>query len=529
MKSWSKSDLVPALRCVDGGFRGKFLVSVVPGSTHNILASCASVRPKARIQMAAIGEQSEATIEQQSEDAKNTEEEAMGNTSNNETSNCSMQSVEGFSTRYLNEKWIGRYDDTGQYMEYHNNQWRPLPEDDLVFVQQLWLEQEAAETQVVNGVKMKWNATAQEWQRADQEVDEDFIASYQANYGVQYDYSKMDEERKAKEAEKLKNNPAEKEEKKKGKVPSEPQGWVDMEEKVHAVYVNNLPLDITLDEFKEFMSKCGVIQADARTNKPKLKLYVDENGDLKGDGRCVYIKKESVDLALSILDGFHLRGKEVHVEKARFEMKGEFDPTKKRKKLTNAQKKKFMENQNRIFEWKPEKPRNYRPISDCTVVIKNLFTLQMMEKNAALMMDLKEEVQQSCSKYGAVKKVIVYDNNPEGVVTVTFETTDESDMAVKMLNGRIVDGRRLEVCLWDGKTKYKVQETEEERKRRLAAWENYIKGDSDDEDERKNGPSEQDSSPKSSSAEGNSEDNSERCDQGTTPEKRPKLTDEGEQ
>ncbi|KIH45424.1 hypothetical protein ANCDUO_24535 [Ancylostoma duodenale] len=315
----------------------------------------------------------------------------------------------GFSTRYLNEKWIGRYDDTGQYMEYHNSQWRPLSEDDLMFIQQLWLEQEAAETQVVNGVKMKWNAAAQEWQRADQEVDEDFIASYQANYGVQYDYSKMDEERKAKEAEKLKNNPADKEEKKKGKGSTEPQGWVDMEEKVHAVYVNNLPLDITLDEFKEFMSKCGVIQPDARTNKPKLKLYVDEKGDLKGDGRCVYIKKESVDLALSILDGFNLRGKEVHVEKARFELKGEFDPTKKRKKLTNAQKKRYMENQNRIFEWKPEKPRNYRPISDCTVVIKNLFTLQMMETNAALVMDLKEEVQQSCSKYGTVKKVVVYD------------------------------------------------------------------------------------------------------------------------
>ncbi|RCN32357.1 hypothetical protein ANCCAN_21835 [Ancylostoma caninum] len=425
-----------------------------------------------------------------------------------------------------------------------------------------------------------------------------------------------------------------------------------MEEKVHAVYVNNLPLDITLDEFKEFMSKCGVIQPDARTNKPKLKLYVDENGELKGDGRCVYIKKESVDLALSILDGFNLRGKEVHVEKARFELKGEFDPTKKRKKLTNAQKKRYMENQNRIFEWKPEKPRNYRPISDCTVVIKNLFTLQMMETNAALMMDLKEEVQQSCSKYGTVKKVVVYDTNPEGVVTVTFETTDESDMAVKMLNGRIVDGRRifewkpekprnyrpisdctvviknlftlqmmetnaalmmdlkeevqqscskygtvkkvvvydtnpegvvtvtfettdesdmavkmlngrivdgrrLEVSLWDGKTKYKVQESEEDRQRRLAAWQNFIKGDSDDEEENDESRKEQ-SYPKSSSpkkddgnntqksegasspgkrprpsdeidAEKASEDSSEKSEEGPSPEKRPKLDDEGEQ
>ncbi|KAK6049328.1 hypothetical protein COOONC_13167, partial [Cooperia oncophora] len=251
-----------------------------------------------------------------------------------------------------------------------------------------------------------------------------FIASYQANYGVPYDYSKLDEERKAAEAERAKNNKSAEKKEKKPKDPAETQGWVDMEEKVHAVYVNNLPTDITMDEFKEFMSKCGVIQPDARTNKPKLKLY------------------ESVDLALSILDGYMLKGKEVHVEKARFELKGEFDPSKKRKKLTSAQKKRYMENQNKIFEWRPEKPRNYRPLSDCTVVIKNLFTLEMMERNAALLLDLKEEVQQSCSKYGVVKKVVVYDNNPEGVVTVTFETTDSSDMAVKMLNGRLVDGRR---------------------------------------------------------------------------------------
>ncbi|WKX91209.1 hypothetical protein Q1695_009775 [Nippostrongylus brasiliensis] len=108
----------------------------------------------------------------------------------------------------------------------------------------------------------------------------------------------------------------------------------------------------------------------------------------------------------------------------------------------------------------------------------------MMDRNAALMMDLKEEVQESCSKYGTVKKVVVYDTNPEGVVTVSFETTDCSDMASEIvLNGRIVDGRRLEVALWDGKTRYKMEESEEDRKRRLEAWQNYIKGENDSDDE----------------------------------------------
>uniref|UniRef100_W6NC37 17S U2 SnRNP complex component HTATSF1 n=1 Tax=Haemonchus contortus TaxID=6289 RepID=W6NC37_HAECO len=463
------------------------------------------------------------TAEEAREDSSDSNEQVADGTAGDQEASTVTDAttgvVEGFSRRFLNEKWIGRYDATQEYVEFHNNEWRPLSSDDLEFIQQLWYEQEAAETQVVNGVKMKWNAAKQEWERVEEPVDEDFIATYQATYGVPYDYSKLDEERKAAELERAKNNKSAEKKEKKAKATTEAQGWVDMEEKVHAVYVSNLPTDITMDEFKEFMSKCGVIQPDARTNKPKLKLYVDEQGQLKGDGRCCYIKKESVDLALSILDGYLLKGKEVHVEKAHFELKGEFDPTKKRKKLTNAQKKRYMENQNKIFEWRPEKPRNYRPLSDCTVVIKNLFTLEMMARNAALLLDLKEEVQESCLKYGVVKKVVVYDNNPEGVVTVTFETTDSSDMAVKMLNGRLVDGRRLEVALWDGKTKYKVEESEEDRKRRLAAWQDYIKGDSDDDDGDAKKEKVTDEKKKEE------EENVNQEEAGTTPEKRPKLDD----
>lgn len=94
----------------------------------------------------------------------------------------------------------------------------------------------------------------------------------------------------------------------------------------------------------------------------------------------------------------------------------------------------------RIFEWKPEKPRNYRPISDCTIVMKNMFTLEQMmvcffvkirsvigslsviiiiykaelfvlQKNAALLLDLEEEIRKVCERFGTVKKVVVHDVN----------------------------------------------------------------------------------------------------------------------
>jgi len=56
-------------------------------------------------------------------------------------------------------------------------------------------------------------------------------------------------------------------------------------------------------------------------------------------------QKESVDLILNILDGGEYRGHTIHVERAQFTMKGDFDPTKKKKKLSNREKKKFRERQ----------------------------------------------------------------------------------------------------------------------------------------------------------------------------------------
>ena len=59
-----------------------------------------------------------------------------------------------------------------------------------------------------------------------------------------------------------------------------------------------------------------------RNKKAKMKLYKDEKGVPKGDGLCSYIKPESVELALTILDGSDFKGNTVSVEKAKFEMKG---------------------------------------------------------------------------------------------------------------------------------------------------------------------------------------------------------------
>ena len=94
------------------------------------------------------------------------------------------------------------------------------------------------------------------------------------------------------------------------------------------------------------MSKYGVIKEDPRTSAPRIKLYKNPDGTLKGDGTCTYLMPESIDLALKLLDEMRYDADHVlHVERAKFEKKGEFDPNKKKARLTAAQKKRNQERQ----------------------------------------------------------------------------------------------------------------------------------------------------------------------------------------
>ena len=82
-------------------------------------------------------------------------------------------------------------------------------------------------------------------------------------------------------------------------------------------------------------SRCGVIAEEIDNRRPRIKLYVDDQGNLKGDAMVVYFKPESVQLAIQMLDDtdFRLgeaapRGK-MKVVAADFSYKAQKDPPPK--------------------------------------------------------------------------------------------------------------------------------------------------------------------------------------------------------
>lgn len=65
----------------------------------------------------------------------------------------------------------------------------------------------------------------------------------------------------------------------------------------------------------------------------------------------------------------------------------------------------------------------------------------------------------------------------DGVAQVTMSDHSESDLVVQMMNGRYFGQRKLTAELWDGKAKFKVEETEEEAKKRLQNWDKHLEDD----------------------------------------------------
>ena len=52
----------------------------------------------------------------------------------------------------------------------------------------------------------------------------------------------------------------------------------------------------------------------------------------------ILFQADSVDLAMKLLDGYDCRGYKLHLERAKFQMKGNFDPSLKPKKQEKKEK-----------------------------------------------------------------------------------------------------------------------------------------------------------------------------------------------
>ncbi|KAJ7346609.1 hypothetical protein DFH08DRAFT_924451 [Mycena albidolilacea] len=277
---------------------------------------------------------------------------------------------------------------------------------------------------------------------------------------------------------------------KRGRTDKKDKPPTERKSKNTAVYVTGLPLDAEVDEIVERFSKCGVVEEDDE-GEPKVKMYATEDGTFNGEALVVYFKEDSVLLALNILDDAELRFGDpstvMRVARADFTHKNSGgggvnnDPSKPRKTVDKKKASKRigkMQKQvlrgavqtlnnalnRKLLEWddedgfgpalKPEDSVNAVNKNSRVVVLKHMFTLKRLEEDAALLLDLKEDVREECSTLGEVTNVVLYDKEAEGVMTVKFRDPLSAQACVLKMNGRFFDGLRVEASLYSGKQRF---------------------------------------------------------------------------
>ncbi|KAI4204054.1 MAG: hypothetical protein LQ350_001447 [Teloschistes chrysophthalmus] len=250
---------------------------------------------------------------------------------------------------------------------------------------------------------------------------------------------------------------------KKAKPTPEPR-----ERKNTAVYVTNLPTDVSVQEVSDVFSRCGVIAEEIDRGKPRIKLYTDDEGNFKGDALILYFRAESVDLAVQMLDDTDFRlgraatGGKMKVAAADFSYKTQKDaPAKSNNKDKKKIIKKTQKLNNKLADWDDDDPQAIRDTSsrwDKVVILKHLFTLKELEEDPAAILDIKEDIREECAKIADVTNVVLFDKEADGVAS--------------LMDGRYFSGTRVEAYIADGSEKFKKSS---ERKLQL--------GDEDGEEE----------------------------------------------
>lgn len=256
-----------------------------------------------------------------------------------------------------------------------------------------------------------------------------------------------------------------------------------------AVYVTGLPTNATIDEIHDlFARRAGVIAEEIDSGAPRIKMYTDSEGNFKGDALIVFFKPQSVDMAVMLLDDTVFRYLPDGTTEGRIRVqvadssykKTQYEPAggsggggeasngsgqakprneKDRQKIIRKTQKLAA----KLADWDDDEP--YPALAapstskrDKTVILKHMFTLQELEEDPAALLEIKEDIRDECSKLGPVTSVVLYDLEPDGVVSVKFKDIESAAACIKLMNGRSFGGSTVRASLATGEKFEKSKE-----------------------------------------------------------------------
>jgi HIV Tat-specific factor 1 len=232
------------------------------------------------------------------------------------------------------------------------------------------------------------------------------------------------------------------------------------------IYVTGLAPTAQLSEIQKFFGRVGLLDLDPETLQPKIKLYRNDDGTLKGDASICYARPESVELALQVLDESPWDQDNVlKVERASFHAKKESVGT------TGGMDDEVNDKRNVISDQKRKK----KTISLAQRKVARLALLQAQDEGfgerlaggrkglrivvVQSMLDgipeteWESKIQEYCQEWDVEKITCI---SKTKVVIVKFVEPPAASKAVETWNGMVnpVTKQPLKALYWDGVTDY---------------------------------------------------------------------------
>jgi len=252
-----------------------------------------------------------------------------------------------------------------------------------------------------------------------------------------------------------------------------------------------LPPDATEDEVAAFAKRAGIINVDAVSGEQLLQLTRDDeedggDADVGLDGgraRVCYLRPESVELAVQLLDGAELRpgsgGYPLRVRAAPEAAPASARPAKQAARPAakgdaeaQAARVRALEQQLRL-SWADEGTDEANGL--CIVVLRNLFSpAEAAAGGAAFVDELCDDVAPELeARCGPLAKLTVFARHAQGVALAKFAGAGAAARCIELMNGRFFGGRRLACGYWDGVEDFRGKEGEDEaagRERDFGQW-----------------------------------------------------------
>lgn len=366
------------------------------------------------------------------------------------------------------------------------------------------------EANTEDDIELEWSVEQRSWVPV---LDDELLREQQAAYRVQG----VDEDQPAAPILKQKQ-------KKRQRSPNGEGSNKQQKRRINtSVYISGLPLDCTKDEVAKVFSRYGVLNEDD-DGEPKVKMYADtKTGMFKGEALVTYFKQESVELAINVLDESCLRAAEGRTTPIMRVMQAEFGNEKQKggdevdnakheaaigqanegltsnTNLTNTQRtmshadkkraqKRYAKMNNKLLDWDSDSEHEREELANVQsqtvisaqsenirqVCLRRMFTIAELEEDPTLLLDLKEDVREECESLGKVTNVILWDKEPEGIMTIKFAQNASALECVQKMDGRFFGGRQIIAHLLPGKPKFRRSDRGDED---LDEEEEQVQGD----------------------------------------------------